>query len=397
MENNSNAVTQLSNGITLHIKEFPITPLAGMTFKIHLTDHEKTGLPHLVEHVLINQTKTPDFIKLSGSTDLNSISIKMIGKNKDLVNFSQYFLNKLFTFKIKTKSLQNEKAVVIQEIRQYGNSKLEKFANIARNCSFKDSNLFDDDVLGNFNTITNVTTQDIYEFLNYHLIKNNISVLIAGDCLTLHQLKDNIGKYTLKVCSSAANSIIENLSQSENLIFKKTIIGNQDQKQSSQLSFIFKIDSNRLNEEKILALSMLFSLLNMGTYSLLSQMQHFVPELYYFQAIPIFRRKNIYLQLLSSCNIQDTKIIENQINTVFSILANLDLSDLKNIIHNIKFQQNLLFDGVEKSISSFANMPLEQEKITNLSDINAISISKKFKEITTDLIDQKRSTVIAYI
>lgn len=73
------------------------------------------------------------------------------------------------------------------------------------------------------------------------------------------------------------------------------------------------------------------------------------------------------------------------------------MSDLKNIIHNIKFQQNLLFDGVEKSISSFANMPLEQEKITNLSDINAISISKKFKEITTDLIDQKRSTVIAYI
>lgn len=114
-----------------------------MTFKIHLNNNEKVGLPHLIEHVLVNQIKTPEFIKLTGSTDRNAISIKMIGNTTDLIKFSQYFFNQLFKFNISIQNVQAEKAVILQEIKQYGNSKLEKFANIARNCSFQISNLFD--------------------------------------------------------------------------------------------------------------------------------------------------------------------------------------------------------------------------------------------------------------
>ncbi|CCI84908.1 Peptidase, M16 family [Lactobacillus pasteurii DSM 23907 = CRBIP 24.76] len=344
----------------------------------------------------MNKIKKPDFIKLSGSTDRNAISIKMLGNSADIVNFSQYFFSKLFAFKIKKQSLRNEKAVVIQEIRQYGNSSLEKFANVARNCSFKAHNLFDDEVLGTPKDIANFTTKDIYDFFDTHLVKDNISVLIAGTCSTLHKIKNDLNTYYLKTSSIIANDSV-NYFPKETLLLEKAVIGKAEQKQLAQLSFIYKVGSDHLDKNRILALSMLFSLLNSGTYSLLSQMQRFVPKLYFFQAIPIFRKTNIYLQVLTSCSIQDAEIIENNINKVFLTLSKLNSDNLKATIHNLKFQHNLLFDGVEKSVLSFANMSLEQEKLIDLDSIDPIFIVEKFKKITTTLVDQAGSKVIAYM
>ncbi|QNQ81165.1 hypothetical protein [Lactobacillus sp. PV034] len=283
----------------------------------------------------------------------------------------------------------------MQEIKQYGNSRLEKFANIARNCSFKSSNLFDDEVLGSITDISNFSMQDVRKFLNTHLVKENISILIAGNKHSLYQIKSILNRYNLR--KATFSSLIINSSESQSLSLEKIIIGNQKNKELAQLSTIFKICHKPLNENKILALSMLFSILNSGKYSLLSQMQHFVPELYFFQAIPIFRKSGIYIQLLTSCSIQDTKVIEENINKIFVTLSNLSVATLKDIIHNLYFHQNLLFDGVEKSISSFANMQAEQEKIINLHNIDSIATINKFKEIVNKLIDHAGSTVIAYI
>lgn len=252
-----------------------------------------------------------------------------------------------------------------------------------------------DEVLGNLKDITKFSVEDIHEFLNTHLVKENISVLIAGNASSLYQMKSILNKNNLR--KAVFSTPAKNLSESQSLSLNTTVIGNPNNKKISQLSTIFKIDNDQLSQNKILALSMLFSFLNSGTYSLLSQMQQFVPKLYFFQAIPIFRKSNIYVQLLTSCSVQDIKIIEKNINNVFVTLSNLGSSALNDVIHNLHFQQNLLFDGVEKSISSFANMQPEQEKIINLYNIDSIATINKFKEIITALINQTGSTVIAYI
>ncbi|MBP2058734.1 hypothetical protein J2Z60_001923 [Lactobacillus colini] len=178
---------------------------------------------------------------------------------------------------------------------------------------------------------------------------------------------------------------------------EKTVIGKRGSGKLAYLSKIFKIEDVKLDKEKILALSMLFSLLNSGNHSLLYEMKKVVHELYYFQAIPIFRGNGIYLQLLTSCSVEDTTLIENNIKNVFESFSNLSSDELKRAAANVEFQQNLLFDGVEKSIMSFANMPLEQENIVELSSINTEVLDKKLKKIIGNILKQEGNTVIAYI
>lgn len=396
MENNSNSVIKLNNSILLYYRKFLKTSLAGISFKIHLNDYEKIGLPHLVEHVLVNQIPTPEYIKLSGSTNKKSLSIKILGNASDLEIFVPIFLSRLFKFKMMEQDLQAEKAVVIQEFKQYRNSKLERFANIARNCSFKVSDLFRDEILGDIKNISSFSIQDIYNFLDNHLITNNISVLFAGNCDTFHKIKTILNKYNLK--TNQLKNTINGLAKSCPPLSSKKVIGYRKNKEDlAQLSFIYRIDNECLDIDKILALSILFSLLNSGRYSVLAQIKIFIPELYFFQAIPIFRENGIYLQLLTSCSTQDINLIEEKMRSVFITLVNLNSFDLKDIIHSLEFQQNLLFDGVEKSISSFANMQLEQEKIINLCNINVVSILKKYKKLICNLVDQSGSIVISYI
>ena len=118
MANNPNQIIKFKNGLQINVIKMPESLLSGIVIKIHLKEQYKNGIPHLFEHLVIDQIKKPSFLNVSGSTTLRFIAFKIIGIEDDIYDFLTKFVYNLSSFQLTDKNLESEKSIVKQELLQ---------------------------------------------------------------------------------------------------------------------------------------------------------------------------------------------------------------------------------------------------------------------------------------
>lgn len=387
-----NHTIKLRNGLQVYYREFTSTPLIGITLKIRLNFKEKNGLPHLVEHLLVHQVHIPSYITISGNTNTSCISIRILGNSKDCIAVLSLWLNQIIDLKnINQTNLDAEKDVVIQEIKQYKISNFEKFTSVSRNLAFERKNIFNDEVLGDINSIKKIEVKDIINFVNTHIVSNNISIFAAGNIEDIKRVLTILESLKIKSVFLGDGAISKSISFST----KKQIITPIDKSKALNLSIIYRIESPILDRGMVIAYSMLFSLLNEGKNSLLVRLHKVASELYFAQAIPIFKNQDVYIQVFTSCNYNDVDKIIEEVTIVLKELKYISSDAINMTEKNILFHQNLLFDGVENSLKAFSRMPHEQERILYLDDLNINKVLDSFNNLVRTIDNMSKSITIA--
>ena len=137
----------------------------------------------------------------------------------------------------------------------------------------------------------------------------------------------------------------------------------------------------------------MFSALSEGKLSLFEQLQKVISGLYFVQIIPIFKGKQVYLQIITSCDSDKNKAVLAQIRLILQKTSDVSESMLQNIFRDIKFHKELMFDGVYSGLNSFSNMPRIQESLIN-SSVDKENAIKTFKRIIRKLVRQEPNVVI---
>ena len=370
----------------IYTKVIPNSQLVGITLKIHLWENEKLGLPHLVEHLLTHQQYIPNYIKVEGKTNNNFIALNLMGHKDEFVSFITQFLYSIFNYKVAPEKFISEKAIVMQEMNHYKHSNLEQFATIARNIAFDSSDVNNDEILGNKEVIKSYSVMDVYSFLATHLVLQNMSIFISG-------CKE-------KVCEikSIANNIKmghtkTELGSTKITKLKQGFFSADKNNKFSKISVVYELLKDDLNKNNIEALSLLFSALSEGKLSLFEQLQKVISGLYFVQIIPIFKGKQVYLQIITSCDSDKNKAVLAQIRLILQKTSDVSESMLQNIFRDIKFHKELMFDGVYSGLNSFSNMPRIQESLIN-SSVDKENAIKTFKRIIRKLVRQEPNVVI---
>ena len=161
----------------------------------------------------------------------------------------------------------------------------------------------------------------------------------------------------------------------------------------SKISVVYELLKDDLNKNNIEALSLLFSALSEGKLSLFEQLQKVISGLYFVQIIPIFKGKQVYLQIITSCDSDKNKAVLAQIRLILQKTSDVSESMLQNIFRDIKFHKELMFDGVYSGLNSFSNMPRIQESLIN-SSVDKENAIKTFKRIIRKLVRQEPNVVI---
>ena len=396
MENNSHQVANNSNYCRIYLKRIRDTSLVGVTFKIGIKNCIKSGVPHLFEHLLVNQIFKFKNIIVKGSTTERNISIVFLGEKNMMDKIIPVIVDKITNLSISIKQLNFEKKVVNQEILEYQVNNLQRFAIKARNKTFGSDRLTNDKVLGTQEELDTITVTSVNKFIENNVYSENMRIFIVG--------KD-IDKYysifkQLYITKNGSNKKQYLTTKSHISNFKnKTIFLNEKNSTTklARISYIKKLSSNELYKDKILALSLLFSELTSGKNALLKILKEKLGEVYFVKIIPIYYNDEIYIQFITSCF--HTKTVDgiNYINYAIHKLVDLDEDDLENAIINLKLHQNLLFDGVLKSVQSFASMEEAQEDIVNIEDINKQKIKTIYRKLIDFLIVNKdKSVVVEY-
>lgn len=399
MENNTYSLTTNNKEIRIYSKRFLNSSLVGITLKIKIAYPIKFGVPHLFEHLLTNQIFNFENVITNGSTTSRNISITLLSEEKIMSEIIPNIAKKITNLNISTNQLNFEKNIIRQEIREYQINSVQKFGSMARNTTFNSSDLNYDEVLGKQQDLKNISIKDIKHFIECNLCSKNIRIFIAGN---------NIDKYC-SIFKHLNISKIENITNSRslspnknynlNIKNKKIFLNHIDTNTKlARISYIRKLNDNNLNETTILAISIFFTELITGTLSLNKFLKKMIGEVYFVKIFPIYYNSKIYIQIITSC--KHTKVSDTLsfIDYIIGQLNHITESNLSDAINNLKLQQDLLFDGVSKSIQSFANMEEAQENILKIENFNKQEIKKAYRKlINSVLIENNTSIVIEYL
>lgn len=383
MANNPNQIIKFKNGLQINVIKMPESKLSGIVIKIHLKEQYKNGIPHLFEHLVIDQIKKPSFLNVIGSTTLRFIAFKIIGIEDDIYDFLTKFVYNLSSFQLTDKNLESEKSIVKQELLQYRTSQLEKFASEARNKMFDSNGEYQDSVLGSLDDIDDITLEKVLKFAKNNLTAKNISCLATGNhvdnVVSILKQLDSLPVYTSKNIA---------FNKSKNILLAKSYSckGTIANAQVANVSMIFKLTDSNLSTVKIYALSLFFSILTSGENALILQLRKSNHQIYFIKALPIYRYNSVYIQLILSGLPNEAKGIVIDLKHIMFNFERTSKKILRDAFKNLYFQQNVLFDGVEHSVNSFSNMEYEQEKITSFEGVKYHEIINEYNKLISKML-----------
>ncbi len=224
-------ISQLENGLTVLIKEDHRFPVVSSRLYVRTgSSNEKSktlGLAHVLEHMVFKGTKTHphgiDFIVENAGGSLNAYTTydRTVYYN-DMPSQSwklslEAIQGLAFEPLLRQKQLDEERQVVIAELRQRGDMPQTKLLHLSTSSTLHGTP-YANPVIGTVETLNAITVKDIQDYIKANYNPNNMLLIVAGDIQkdsVLAEVKKRFGSY--KNTSILQNKIPLSLEEIQNL------------------------------------------------------------------------------------------------------------------------------------------------------------------------------------
>ena len=204
-------ISQLENGLTVLIKEDHRFPIVSSRLYVRTgssNENPKTlGLAHVLEHMVFKGTKTHphgiDFIVENAGGSLNAYTTydRTVYYN-DMPSQSwklslEAIQGLAFDPLLRQKQLDEERQVVIAELRQRGDMPQTKLLHLSTSSTLHGTP-YANPVIGTVETLNAITVKDIKDYIKANYNPNNMLLVVAGDIQkdnVLTEVKKRFGQY----------------------------------------------------------------------------------------------------------------------------------------------------------------------------------------------------------
>lgn len=188
------SITRLKNGLTVLIKEDRRFPLVSTRLYVRTGSAnekpETLGLAHVLEHMVFKGTKTHpngiDFIVENEGGSLNAYtSYDQTVYYNDMPSQKwklslEAIQGLAFDPLLKQKQLDEERQVVIAELRQRGDQPQTKLLHLSTSSTLHGTP-YANPVIGTVETLNNITPKDIQEYIKANYNPSSMLLVVAGD------------------------------------------------------------------------------------------------------------------------------------------------------------------------------------------------------------------------
>jgi len=235
----------LGNGMHIIMVPIKYTKIISMGFFIKAGSRNETdensGIAHFLEHMMFKGTKNRNAKKLfseldtmgslyNAATTTQHTYYYIYGNSDNTKHLLDIILDIYINTVFVTKEINNEKKVIIEEMRMRSDAPLMKLYSKMHQTIFKDTSLARD-VIGNIDTVTNFQKKDLIDFrLSLYKPENTIFVMAGNfNPLPIYQILE-------KILSPLSNSRISTVTYFN----EKPIIMKNIKKQSEPYIYVEK-------------------------------------------------------------------------------------------------------------------------------------------------------------
>ncbi len=285
---------------------------------------DERGLAHLVEHMLIKETKIHPLEQLgeyvdrigaylNANTSVESISIRTQTTKPHYVEMLEILAEIVTQPIIKPKTLENEKKIILEEIVRFNDGRGARIGVESMKLIFENHPL-SQNPLGNKECIMNATTTQLQKYYDTYITPNRSVLIISGDII-----HEDIISLAQKYFVSSWKQGGKDIDKSK--IFPTQKLGSRfvlEASNQTQLFFNFVCPNIQLRE--LAMLELIANTLGYGRVPILKQELRHKEGLIYAAGANISKFRDAALFYISTATTRPKEVIEN----VKHILAKLD-------------------------------------------------------------------------
>ncbi len=357
---------KLNNGTRIVMEEVPYVNSISIGVFIRagsINENKKiNGISHFIEHMLFKGTRNrtgkeiAEFIDNIGGelnafteTEYTCFYVRTLDKHVEeaIDILSDIINNPLFS----DDDIENEKRVIIEEIKMYMDSPEDLVYNMLNETMFKDSSLFLP-ILGTLKSINNLQKEAIIDYYNKFYVPENMVISVAGNFNSKKVLAMLENKFCKKPCGNLMDKYLPSICESP--LIKQNI--KYKHKEIEQLNLCLGMEGIKRGDKDLYPLIIVNNVLGGCVSSRLFQKIREEKGLVYsiYSHLDIYKTTgafSIYAALSSDQIIKVAGLIYEEINRLMRDLMTKD--ELKKAKEQIKTSYIL---GLEDTFSRMANL-----------------------------------------
>lgn len=338
-------------------------------------DGQKLGICHFVEHLLLNETKTKsnatvraEHKKLSsdmnGSTWFDYIDFSLYTANDNFEPALKLLGEQIFDPGISQKTFETEREVVYKEIKMRDANDFYQ-AHIAAIKAMRPKSCFaTNPVLGNIQTLSKLTPDDVFDFAKNNLVLPNLIVSVVG-ALKYCKAKKLVNKYIFDKINDRTK-MPKKLNTDYSAAEKSTVEHKKTDRENTHVHFVFPLDCNNDINTFFQARACRYLLEDLGGILLnILREEHGLV----YSAWPDFNiNDEKYFAIMIQTNAENVNKLFPIMQKVFSKL-NMDEVMLKQYKDNYKIKKDKKnYDGHPNKASTHAQQYVKHGKIFSERD-----------------------------
>ncbi|NLY77007.1 MAG: insulinase family protein [Tissierellia bacterium] len=357
---------KLNNGTRIVMEEVPYVNSISIGVFIRagsINENKKiNGISHFIEHMLFKGTRNrtgkeiAEFIDNIGGelnafteTEYTCFYVRTLDKHVEeaIDILSDIINNPLFS----DDDIENEKRVIIEEIKMYMDSPEDLVYNMLNETMFKDSSL-SLPILGTLKSINNLQKEAIIDYYNKFYVPENMVISVAGNFNSKKVLAMLENKFCKKPCGNLMDKYLPSICESP--LIKQNI--KYKHKEIEQLNLCLGMEGIKRGDKDLYPLIIVNNVLGGCVSSRLFQKIREEKGLVYsiYSHLDIYKTTgafSIYAALSSDQIIKVAGLIYEEINRLMRDLMTKD--ELKKAKEQIKTSYIL---GLEDTFSRMANL-----------------------------------------
>lgn len=357
---------KLNNGTRIVMEEVPYVNSISIGVFIRagsINENKKiNGISHFIEHMLFKGTRNrtgkeiAEFIDNIGGelnafteTEYTCFYVRTLDKHiEEAIDIlSDIINNPLFS----DDDIENEKRVIIEEIKMYMDSPEDLVYNMLNETMFKDSSL-SLPILGTLKSINNLQKEAIIDYYNKFYVPENMVISVAGNFNSKKVLAMLENKFCKKPCGNLMDKYLPSICESP--LIKQNI--KYKHKEIEQLNLCLGMEGIKRGDKDLYPLIIVNNVLGGCVSSRLFQKIREEKGLVYsiYSHLDIYKTTgafSIYAALSSDQIIKVAGLIYEEINRLMRDLMTKD--ELKKAKEQIKTSYIL---GLEDTFSRMANL-----------------------------------------
>ena len=367
----------LENGLKLIVDEMPAFESVAFNMLVHTgsanEDKSNYGISHFIEHMLFKGTKNRSAFDISKTFDTLGANVNAY-TNFEETNFYvtsvaentekcvEVMADMLFNSTFEKPLMENEKMVVIEEIKMYDDDPVSKASAISNKAFYKGTP-FERDIAGTIKNVKSITQKKIFDYLKKHYVPQNITLSFAGK-ISFEDALNLVEKYFMPYFINVGVKTNNRFEKTKNVSFVKSY------KDNSQSIVVISFPGLYQTDKEIHIAKILNTALGVGMSSILFQKVRFEKALVYSISSSVFSNTaggDISIDFATS-----TKNVVSALEAVKDVIKNL----LKNGITKEQF--------LNAKANVINSLKLAFESTSAVAQFNASKFGKLSETVTKE-------------